>query len=84
MKNKKLERELFIINGMATVLLNQAKDIVMQFDKLKKYTIEDMAKSKDKLDEIIKKVDEAAEILTESRREKKDNENNRYRFKRKW
>lgn len=80
MKNKKLERELFIINGMATVLLNQAKDIVMQFDKLKKYTIEDMAKSKDKLDEIIKKVDEAAEILEENRREKKDNENNRYRF----
>lgn len=80
MKNKKLERELFIINGMATVLLNQAKDIIMQFDELKKYTIEDRAKSKDKLDEIIKKVDEAAEILTESRREKKDNENNRYRF----
>ena len=80
MKNKKLERELFSINGMANVLLNQAKDIVMQFDELKKYTIEDMAKSKDKLDEIIKKVDEAAEILTESRREKKDNENNRYRF----
>lgn len=80
MKNKKLERELFIINGMATVLLNQAKDIVMQFDKLKKYTIEDMAKSKDKLDEIIKKVDEAAEILEENRRESKDNENNRYRF----
>ena len=52
----------------------------MQFDKLKKYTIEDMAKSKDKLDEIIKKVDEAAEILEENRREKKDNENNRYRF----
>ena len=80
MKNKKLERELFFINGMATVLLNQAKDVVMKFDELKKYTIEDMAKSKDKLDEIIKKVDEAAEILTESRREKKDNENNRYRF----
>ena len=80
MKNKKLERELFSINGMANVLLNQAKDIVMQFDKLKKYTIEDMAKSKDKLDEIIKKVDEAAEILEENRRESKDNENNRYRF----
>lgn len=63
MKNKKLERELFFINGMATVLLNQAKDVVMKFDELKKYTIEDREKSKDKLDEIIKKVDEAAEIL---------------------
>lgn len=63
MKNKILERELFGINGMATVLLNQAKDIVIQFDKLQQYTIEDIKKSKDKINEITKKIDEAVEIL---------------------
>lgn len=63
MKNKILERELFGINGMATVLLNQAKDIVIQFDKLQQYTIEDIEKSKDKINEITKKIDEAVEIL---------------------
>ena len=63
MKNKILERELFGVNGMATVLLNQAKDIVIQFDKLQQYTIEDIEKSKDKINEITKKIDEAVEIL---------------------
>lgn len=63
MKNKILERELFGINGMATVLLNQAKDIVIQFDKLQQYHIEDIEKSKDKINEITKKIDEAVEIL---------------------
>lgn len=63
MKNKILERELFGINGMATVLLNQAKDIVIQFDKLQQYTIEDIEKSKDKINETTKKIDEAVEIL---------------------
>lgn len=63
MKNKILERELFGINGMATVLLNQAKDIVIQFDKLQQYPIEDIEKSKDKINEITKKIDEAVEIL---------------------
>ena len=56
MKNKKLERELFFINGMATVLLNQAKDIVIQFDKLQQYPIEDIEKSKYKINEIAKKL----------------------------
>lgn len=79
MKNKILERELFGINGMATVLLNQAKDIVIQFDKLQQYTIEDIEKSKDKINEITKKIDEAVEIL-DRKWEKKDNENNRYGF----
>lgn len=79
MKNKELERELFSVNGMATVLLNQAKDIVIQFDKLQQYTIEDIEKSKDKINEITKKIDESIEIL-DRKWEKKDNENNRYRF----
>lgn len=63
MKNKKLERGLFSIDGMANVLLNQAKDIVIQLDKLQQYTIEDIEKSKDKINEITKKIDEAVEIL---------------------
>lgn len=39
MKNKMLERDLFITVGMSTALLKQAEDLIGDISKLKKYIL---------------------------------------------
>ena len=57
MKNKMLERDLFVTVGMSTALLKQAEDLIGDISKLKKiYSIEDLEKSSEKLLEISKKI----------------------------
>lgn len=63
MKNKELERELWLIYGMANALLKQTKDVMGEISKLKKYSIEDLEKSSEKLLEISKKICEVKKIL---------------------
>lgn len=63
MKNKELERYLWIIDGMANSFLKQAKDVMGEISKLKKYSIEDLEKSSEKLLEISKKICEVKKIL---------------------
>lgn len=64
MKNKMLERDLFITVGMSTALLKQAEDLMEDISKFKKiYSIEDLEKSSEKLLEISKKICETKRIL---------------------
>ena len=63
MKNKELERELIFIDGMVNSLLKQTEDVIGEISKLKKYSIEDLEKSSEKLLEISKKICEVKKIL---------------------
>lgn len=64
MKNKMLERDLFITVGMSTALLKQAEDLIGDISKLKKiYSIEDLEKSSEKLLEVSEKICETKKIL---------------------
>lgn len=64
MKNKMLERDLFITVGMSTALLKQAEDLMEEISKLKKiYPIEDLEKSSEKLLEVSEKICETKRIL---------------------
>lgn len=64
MKNKILERDLFITVGMSTALLKQAEELMKDISKLKKiYSIEDLEKSSEKLLEVSEKICETKRIL---------------------
>ncbi len=55
-KNKKLERELIIIDGMVNVVLKQTKDLFVAIDELNKYSNEDIREATEQLLGIIKKL----------------------------
>lgn len=66
MKNKMLERDLFITVGMSIALSKQAKDLMEDISRLKKiYSIEDLEKSSEKLLEVSEKICETKKILDE-------------------
>ncbi len=66
MKNKMLERDLFITLGMSIALSKQAKDLMEDISRLKKiYSIEDLEKSSEKLLEVSEKICETKKILDE-------------------
>ena len=61
--NIELKRDLWFIDGMANVLLNQMKNIKSEVHGLKKYSEEDINFYMDKITEIDNKIFQVREII---------------------
>ena len=61
--NIKLERELYFLDGMANLLLNQIKDIKSEAESLLDYSKEDLNFYIDKIREIDKKIFQVRDII---------------------
>ena len=61
--NIKLERELYFLDGMANLLLNQIKDIKSGAESLLDYSKEDLNFYIDKIREIDKKIFQVRDII---------------------
>ena len=61
--NIKLERELYFLDGMANLLLNQIKDIKLEAENLLDYSKEDINFYMDKIREIDKKIFQVRDII---------------------
>ena len=61
--NIKLERELYFLDGMANLLLNQIKDIKLEAESLLDYSKEDLNFYIDKIREIDKKIFQVRDII---------------------
>ena len=61
--NIKLERQLYFLDGMANLLLNQIKDIKLEAESLLDYSKEDLNFYIDKIREIDKKIFQVRDII---------------------
>ena len=61
--NIKLERQLYFLDGMANLLLNQIKDIKSEAESLLDYSKEDLNFYIDKIREIDKKIFQVRDII---------------------
>ena len=61
--NIKLERQLYFLDGMANLLLNQIKDIKLEAESLLDYSKEDLNFYIDKIREIDNKIFQVRDII---------------------